>query len=45
MFSNSKKGINEAFDLLGNTVVIPVMEDVISRVADVYINDNKLDVN
>jgi DNA (cytosine-5-)-methyltransferase len=36
MFLNTKKGINEAFDLLGNTVVVSVMKDVILRVADVY---------
>lgn len=43
MFLDSKKGITEAFDLLGNTVVIPVMKDVISRVAEVY--DEKKDVD
>lgn len=36
MFLDSKKGISEAFDLLGNTVVIPVMKSVISRVAEEY---------
>jgi DNA (cytosine-5)-methyltransferase 1 len=41
MFLDSKKGISEAFDLLGNTVVIPVMKDVISRVAVVYNQKNK----
>lgn len=40
MFLDSKKGISEAFDLLGNTVVVPVMKDVISRVAKVY-NKNR----
>ena len=43
MFLDSKKGITEAFDLLGNTVVIPVMKDVITRVAEVY--DEKKDVD
>lgn len=45
MFLDSKKGISEAFDLLGNTVVIPVMKSVISRVATVYKDDIKNDVN
>ncbi len=40
-FNNSKKEINEAFDLLGNTVVIPAMTEVIKRVADVYNKDQK----
>jgi DNA (cytosine-5)-methyltransferase 1 len=39
MFLDSKKGISEAFDLLGNTVVIPAMKEVISRVAKVYDSD------
>lgn len=42
MFLDSKKGVAEAFDLLGNTVVIPVMKEVISRVAKEY---NKKDVD
>ena len=36
MFSDTKKGKTEAFDLLGNTVVISVMKEVISRVAREY---------
>lgn len=40
MFSGSKKEKSEAFDLLGNTVVIPVMKEVISRVANDY---NRID--
>ena len=43
ILNDSKKGIAEAFDLLGNTVVIPVMKSVISRVAHVY-DDEKKDV-
>lgn len=36
MFENSNKGLRDAFDLLGNTVVIPVVEAVALRLADVY---------
>lgn len=44
MFNDSKKGIAEAFDLLGNTVVIPVMKSVISRVAHVYDDEKKTSI-
>ena len=45
MFNNSKKEINEAFDLLGNTVVISAVTEVIKRVADVYDKDQNKDIN
>lgn len=43
MFKDNKKGIIEAFDLLGNTVVIPVIKDVASRLAQIV--DEKKDIN
>ena len=43
MFLDTKKGIADAFDLLGNTVVIPVMKDVITRVANVYKDKKDVD--
>lgn len=42
MFNENKKGKSEAFDLLGNTVVIPVMKEVILRVANDY---KKIDID
>ncbi|MEG2618399.1 MAG: DNA cytosine methyltransferase, partial [Bacilli bacterium] len=36
VLGNSKKGKAEAFDLLGNTVVIPAMKSVIRKVALAY---------
>lgn len=34
-------GIQEGYDLLGNTVVVPVIQEVSSRLLDVYITENK----
>lgn len=45
MFNNSRKEINEAFDLLGNTVVIPVVTEVIKRVAEIYDKDQNKDIS
>lgn len=36
IFDTTKKGKKEAFDLLGNTVVMTTMKEVISRIANVY---------
>lgn len=43
MFTNNKKGLRNAFDLLGNTVVIPTVKAVAGRVCETYINDFKLE--
>ena len=37
MFSNNKKGIRNAFDLLGNTVVVPTVKSVSERLCENYI--------
>lgn len=42
-FGNDEKGIRKGFDLLGNTVVVPVVEDVATKVAQnflAYNNEN-----
>lgn len=36
----SKGGLSKAFDLLGNTVVVPVVESVAERLCDTYQKDN-----
>ncbi len=43
MFKSNKKEIKEAFDLLGNTVVIPVIKDIASRIAKILYK--KIDIN
>lgn len=40
MFENSNKGLAQAFDLLGNTVVVPVIEAVATRLLVNYIKNN-----
>lgn len=40
MFDNSNGGISKAFDLLGNTVVVPVVKAVAERLCDAFIADN-----
>lgn len=37
MFDNNKNGIVKAFDLLGNTVVVPVVKEVAKRLGETYI--------
>ena len=37
-FNDSKKGLAEAFDLLGNTVAVPVVRAVAERLCEVYKN-------
>lgn len=37
MFENNGKGLSQAFDLLGNTVVVPVIESVATRLLVSYI--------
>jgi len=39
MFENSNKGLTQAFDLLGNTVVVPVIKAVALRLLSTYKND------
>lgn len=41
MFNNDSTGLAKAFDLLGNTVVVPVVKAVAEKLCDVY---NKWDV-
>ena len=40
MFSNDNKGLRNAFDLLGNTVVVPTVKEVAKKVCETYINDS-----
>lgn len=40
MFENTGKGLSQAFDLLGNTVVVPVIEAVATRLLVSYIKSN-----
>lgn len=40
MFENNGKGLSQAFDLLGNTVVVPVVESVATRLLVSYIKNN-----
>ena len=39
IFSNDDKGLRNAFDLLGNTVVVPTVKAVAQRVCESYIKD------
>lgn len=41
MFDDNGKGLAQAFDLLGNTVVVPVIEAVATRLIVNYIEENK----
>ncbi|QDF64726.1 DNA (cytosine-5-)-methyltransferase [Mycoplasma nasistruthionis] len=36
-FENDKKGLRKAFDLLGNTVVVPVVKAISQRIAEIYL--------
>ncbi|MDE7164339.1 MAG: DNA (cytosine-5-)-methyltransferase [Clostridiales bacterium] len=40
MFENNNVGLAKAFDLLGNTVVVPVIKAVATRLLECYIKDN-----
>lgn len=40
MFSNDNKGLRNAFDLLGNTVVVPTVKEVAKKVCETYIKDS-----
>lgn len=40
MFKNNKKDLRNAFDLLGNTVVVPTVKAVAKRLCDTYLNNN-----
>lgn len=40
MFPNTNKGLSQAFDLLGNTVVVPVIYNVSKRLLNTYSNKN-----
>lgn len=42
MFEDNDNGIRKAFDLLGNTVVVPTVKSVAERLCETYINDNSL---
>ena len=39
MFDNTNNGLSKAFDLLGNTVAVPVVKAVANRLCESYIND------
>lgn len=41
MFNNDSTGLAKAFDLLGNTVVVPVVKAVAEKLCDVYTNNIK----
>ena len=41
MFENNGRGLAKAFDLLGNTVVVPVIEAVATRLLVSYIKNNR----
>ena len=38
MFNNDSTSLAKAFDLLGNTVVVPVVKSVAQKLCDVYPN-------
>ena len=40
MFDDDSTGLAKAFDLLGNTVVVPVVKAVASKLCEVYLEDN-----
>lgn len=40
MFENNKKGLSNAFDLLGNTVVIPTVEAVSERLCETFTKES-----
>lgn len=42
MFSNTSSDLSKAFDLLGNTVVVPVVKAVAERLCDTYCIDNDI---
>ncbi|MGL4669249.1 MAG: DNA (cytosine-5-)-methyltransferase [Methanobacteriaceae archaeon] len=42
IFANNKKGIRNAFDLLGNTVVISTVKAVAERLCETYMEDYEL---
>ena len=40
MFENNNKGLRNAFDLLGNTVVVPTVKSISERLCENYINNH-----
>lgn len=42
MFDNTSSGLSKAFDLLGNTVVVPVVKAVASRLCETYCFDKEV---
>lgn len=40
MFSDTSSGLSKAFDLLGNTVVVPVVKAVAEKLCETYCKDN-----
>lgn len=43
MFNEDSTGLAKAFDLLGNTVVVPVVKAVAEKLCNQFINDKKVD--
>ena len=43
-FEGSDKGLTDAFDLLGNTVVVPVVKEIALRLAHAYSNQSDVEV-
>lgn len=41
MFNNDSTGLAKAFDLLGNTVVVPVVKAVAEKLCDAYLNSKE----
>lgn len=39
MFDENDNGLRKAFDLLGNTVVVPTVKSIAQRLCDVYVKD------
>lgn len=42
IFENDSNGLRKAFDLLGNTVVVPTVKSIAERLCVVYMKDNNL---
>ena len=43
MFNDDNKGLRNAFDLLGNTVVVPTVKSIASRLCENYIQNQGLE--
>ena len=43
MFNDDNKGLRNAFDLLGNTVVVPTVKSIATRLCEIYIKNQGLE--